>query len=106
MRLENRNLTSAENLKLAKARKPILNSCILVAYPRLNQGEWVSPLVHSQHKFDTVLGGGAQGLQKYTAPMASSKKKKKNKQNLSESDSEKEAADFPRFIVIEFLEEV
>ena len=36
--------------------------------------------------------------------MASSKNKKK--QNLSESDSENEAADFPRFIVIESLEEV
>ena len=31
---------------------------------------------------------------------------KKTKQNLSESDSENEAADFPRFIVIESLEEV
>ena len=31
---------------------------------------------------------------------------KKNKRNLSESDSENEATDFPRFIVIESLEEV
>ena len=31
---------------------------------------------------------------------------KKTKRNLSESDSENEAADFPRFIVIESLEEV
>ena len=31
---------------------------------------------------------------------------KKSKWNLSESDSENEAADFPRFIVIESLEEV
>ena len=30
---------------------------------------------------------------------------KKNKRNLSESDSENEAADFPRFIAIESLEE-
>ena len=30
---------------------------------------------------------------------------KKTKRNLSESDSENEAADFPRFIVIESLEE-
>ena len=36
--------------------------------------------------------------------MASSNKK--TKQNLSESDSENEAADFLRFIVIESLEEV
>ena len=31
---------------------------------------------------------------------------KKSKQNLSESDSENEVADFPRFIVIESLGEV
>ena len=31
--VENRNLTSAENLKLATARKPTLNSSILVTYP-------------------------------------------------------------------------
>ena len=30
-------------------------------YPRLNQGEWGFPLVHSQHKLDSVAGGGAQG---------------------------------------------
>ena len=36
--------------------------------------------------------------------MASSNKK--SKRNLSESNSENEAADFPRFIVIESLEEV
>ena len=29
--------------------------------PRLNQGEWVTPLVYSQHKLDSVVGGGAQG---------------------------------------------
>ena len=58
---ENRNLTSVENLKLAMAQKPILISSILVAYPRLNQDEWVSPLVHSQLKLDSVVGGGAQG---------------------------------------------
>ena len=40
---------------------------------------------------------------KYTASMALSNK---TKWNLSESDSENEAADFHRFIVIEFLEEV
>ena len=31
--VENRNLTSAENLKMAKARRPTLNSSILVAHP-------------------------------------------------------------------------
>ena len=30
---------------------------------------------------------------------------KKTKQNLSESDSENEASDFPRFIILESLEE-
>ena len=42
---------------------------------------------------------------KYTASMVSWNKKKTN-QNLSESDSENEVVDFPRFIVIESLEEV
>ena len=42
--------------------------------------------------------------EKYTSYMVSSNKK--TKRNLSESDSENEAADFPRFIVIESLEEV
>ena len=41
--------------------------------------------------------------EKYTADMASSNK---TKRNLSESDSENEAADLPRFIVIESLEKV
>ena len=42
--------------------------------------------------------------EKYTTYRASTNKK--TKWNLSESDSENEAADFPRFIVIESLEEV
>ena len=59
--------------------------------------------------FTTQVGlrGGwrsAGPVKKYTAYMASSNKK--TKRNLSESDSENEAADFPRFIVIESLEEV
>ena len=37
LRWENGNLNGAENLKLATARKPTLS--IVVAYPRLNQGE-------------------------------------------------------------------
>ena len=63
--VENWNLTSAENLKLATARKPTLNSSILVAYPprRMGyplgsfptqvglRGEWRSagPLKNIQH---------------------------------------------------------
>ena len=43
--------------------------------------------------------------EKYT-PTLASYKKKTNKRNLSESDLEDDAADFPRFIVIESLEEV
>ena len=42
--------------------------------------------------------------EKYTPYMASLNKK--TKRNPSESDSENEAADFPRFIVIKSLEEV
>ena len=53
LRWEDRNLTSAENLKLAIAWKPTFSSSILIVYPHLNQGEWVSSLVHSQHKLDS-----------------------------------------------------
>ena len=72
---EKRNLTSAENLKLATVWKPTLSSNLLVVYSRFNQGEWVSQLVHSQHKLDYVVGGGAQGQRKYTASMGSSNEK-------------------------------
>ena len=42
--------------------------------------------------------------EKYTASMASSKKKKQKKKNETcQNQTENEAADFPRFIVIEFL---
>ena len=101
---ENRNLTTAENLKLVMARKPTLSSSVLVVYPRLNQGEWVSPSVHSQHKLDSVVGGGLQGQWKIysTCGVFNSK----NKRNLSEPDSENETADFSRFIVIESSDEV
>ena len=97
---ENRNLTNVENLKLAMARKPTLSSSILVAYPHLNKDKWAFPLVHSQHRLGSVVGGGAQGQQK----LYSIYKELKNKRNLSESDSENEAANFPRFIIIESLE--
>ena len=43
LRWKDRNLTSADDLKLATARKPTLSSSILVMYPCLNQGEWVYP---------------------------------------------------------------
>ena len=36
----------------------------MAVYPRLNQGEWASPLVHSQHNMDSVVGGGAQDKRK------------------------------------------
>ena len=50
----------------------------------------VSPLVHSQHKLDS--------MRKYTIPIAFAYEKNETKRNLS--DSENEAAEFCRFIVI------
>ena len=41
LRWEDRNFISAENLKLATARKPALSSIILVVYPCLNQGKCI-----------------------------------------------------------------
>ena len=73
-------------------------------YLRLNQGEWVSPLVYSQHKLDSVVSGGAQGHRKIYSIYGIFKWK--TKRNLSESNSENEVTDFLRFIVIESLEEV
>ena len=49
-----------------------------------------------------MMVSGAQDQQKQTLLIASSNKK--NKMN-SESDSENEAVEFPRFIVLESLEE-
>ena len=63
--VENWNLTSAENLKLATARKPILKSSI----PHLNQGEWVTPLVNSQLKLDSVVDGGRRASEIYIQHM-------------------------------------
>ena len=63
LRWENRILTIAENLKLATSRKPALNSSLLV-YSYFNQGEQVFPLVYSQHKLDSVVGGGVQDQRK------------------------------------------
>ena len=48
---------------------------------------------------DSMVGDGAQGQQNINNTYGIFKQKKK--QNLSKSDSENEAADFSRFIVIE-----
>ena len=99
--VENRNLTSAENL--ATARKLTLNSSIRVAYPLSQPRRMGYPL----GLFPTQVGlrggwrssGPAKNIQQIWRLQT-----KKNKRNLS--DSENEVADFPRFIVIESLEEV
>ena len=99
---ENRNLTNSENLKLALAWKPTLSSSILVVYPPSQPRQMDFPL----GSFPTQrVSGGVQGQQKIYSIYGISKYKK-TKRNLSESDLENEAADFPRFIVIESLEEV
>ena len=85
---------------LAEARNLTLVMSILVLYPRLSQGKWVSPLVHSQHKWWVVEHGTNE---KYTPIMASSFKK--SKRYLSDSDSENET-EFTRFIIIESLDEM
>ena len=101
--VENRNLTSAE--KLATARTPTLNSSILVAYPPSQPRRMGNPL----GSFPTQVG--LRGGWRSAGPVKNIRQiwhlqTKKTKQNLSESDSENEAADFPRFIVIKSLEEV
>ena len=97
---ENRNLTSAENLKLAMARKPTLSSSILVVYPHLNQGKWGFPL--STIPTQVELHGRWWSIR----PV-------KNIQHLWHLQIKKQTKpvrirlrDFPRFIVIESLEEV
>ena len=67
-------------------------------YPRLSQGEWVSPLVYSQHKLDSVVVEHRTN-EKHTPIMASFKK---SKRYLSDSETE---SDFPRFIIIESLQD-
>ena len=49
---------------MARAQKTTLSLSILVVYPCLNQGEWVSSLVHSQHKLHSVMAGEAQNQRK------------------------------------------
>ena len=70
-------------------------------YPRLSQGELVSPLANSQHKLDSAVMEHKTN-EKHTPIMASSFKK--SKRYLSDSDSETEN-DFPRFIIIESLQD-
>ena len=77
-----------------------------LTYPHLNQGELVSSLVHCQNKLNSVVGGRAQGQRKINIIYGVFKQKQKNNRNLAESNSENDAADFPRFSVNEFLEEV
>ena len=49
-------------MMMMKGLTPDLN--ILVVYPRLNQGEYISSLVHSKLKFVSEAGGEAQGQRK------------------------------------------
>ena len=44
---------------LAEAQNHTLCMSILVLYPRLSQGEWVAPLVHSLLKLESIMAGGA-----------------------------------------------
>ena len=44
---------------LAEAQNHTLCMSILVLYPRLSQGEWVAPLVHSLPKLESMVTGGA-----------------------------------------------
>ena len=106
LRGEDRNLTSAKNLKFATARKPALNLSILVVHSCLNQGEWVSSLVGSQQSWTPwwVVGGGAQGRRKIYTMYGVHLQKEQTKPVRIRSDGE--AADFPKFIVIESLQEV
>ena len=43
----------------ADAQNHTLCMSILVLYPRLSQGEWVAPLVHSLLKLESMVAGGA-----------------------------------------------
>ena len=89
---------------MAKNRNRTPSSSILVVYPRLEQDKCVSPLVHSQHRLDFMVGGGAHDQWEINFNYVVFKQKEK-KRNLLEQN-ENEGADFPRFIVIESLEEV
>ena len=96
--VENRNLTSAE--KLATARKPTLNSSILVAYPPSQPRRMGYPL----GLFPTQVG--LRGGWRSAGPVKNIQQIWRLKTKKINGTSENEAADFPRFIVIESLEEV
>ena len=68
-----------------------------MAYPRLNQNEWDYSLENPIHNLDSLSTGVAK---KSTQLMAFSK----IKLNLSEYDSENDATEFPKFIVLELQE--
>ena len=53
-------LNCTESQKQAGAWNLTSSLRVLVEYPRRNQGEWFSSLVNSQHKLDSMMGGGAQ----------------------------------------------
>ena len=93
-------MTSVQNLKLATARKLEYSGRVSPSPPRRMGFPLGAFPTQVEHR------AGAQGQQKkiYTASMQSSNEK--TKRNRSESDSENETANFPRFIVIESLEEV
>ena len=97
------HLTACKQIKLAEAQNPILSSCTLFVYPCLNQGEWVSLLVNSQHKLESVMGD--RTCKKQKLQMSFSNKREKKRVNLSMFDSENEAANFPKYIVLESLKE-
>ena len=48
-----------KSIFLAEAQNQTLCMSILVLYPRLSQGEWVAPLVHSLLKLESMVAGGA-----------------------------------------------
>ena len=48
-----------KSIFLAEAQNHTLCMSILVLYPRLSQGEWVAPFVHSLLKLESMVAGGA-----------------------------------------------
>ena len=52
-------MTAVRLHNLAEAENHTLCMSILVLYPRLSQGEWVAPLVHSLPKLESMVAGEA-----------------------------------------------
>ena len=71
-------------------------------YPRLNQGEWVSPLVNAQHFLDSVRSGKAPDLRKINITYGFLNAKQNE---IFLCLLENKVAYLPRFIVLEYLEE-